>query len=114
MKNLTNLDGIVATLRAAGANGGRMGNGPEHTNLHLGIWGSLGAVLRACAAIGLSRTLASTTQRGPDGTQETVRTWSLSDLDGRSVGSIFHVSGCEDASASVDYAYTITPLCFAA
>ena len=115
MKKLTNLDATIATIRAAGASAGRGGNGPEGTNVDLAIWGELGQVLRACAAIGLSRTVRSVAQRGPDGAVQTVKIWDLSDVGGERRGSVTFVSGCEGrASASVGYAFTRPLACFAA
>jgi hypothetical protein len=117
MKTTTNLDATIATIRAAGASAGRGGNGPERTNVDLAIWGEVGQVLRACAAIGLSRTVRSVAQRGPDGAIQTVKIWDLSDLDGEVRGSVTFVSGHDTeglASANVGHAYTRPLACFAA
>ena len=79
--------------------------------------GRVGQVLRACAAIGLSRTVRSVAQRGADGAIQTIKIWDLADLDGEVRGAVTFVSGHETegrASASVDYAYTRPLACFAA
>jgi hypothetical protein len=108
------MDLATETIREAGASSARVGHGV--TNRDLGIYGPLGAVLRACGMLGLSREVSSQAQRGPSGARQTVKQWVLSDLDGSAIGAVCFISGHGtngDASATIFGAFERAPACFA-
>lgn len=77
-----------------------------------GFWGDHTAVLRACAAIGLSRAVESDATR-EDGFR--VQQWTLSDVDGAIRGRVVFVSGnghARRSSANLWDVVTKPPMCF--